>query len=135
MKKRRDSKEMARELNIIRKANLGREMNKTEMCELINKVLPKDNGTIPVCVKLGIVVRPKRGHYKFSEEAIHYTKLDTFYANLKKRVSKNAAIEQAINLLEKNGFIVTYNPLIPNGTRLSDALEMAKKFGYTVIKN
>jgi len=135
MRKLKDFKEMARELNTIRKANLGREMNRIEVCELVNQVLPRDNGTIPTCVKLGIVLRPKRGQYSFPEKAIHWSKLETFYTTLKKSVKKDELIEQAIRLLEKNGFIITYDPLIRNGVRLSEALKVAKDYGYKLTKD
>jgi hypothetical protein len=91
MRKLKDFKEMARELNTIRKANLGREMNRIEVCELVNQVLPRDNGTIPTCVKLGIVLRPKRGQYSFPEKAIHWSKLETFYTTLKKKRKERRA--------------------------------------------
>lgn len=135
MRKLKDFKEMARELNTIRKANLGREMDRVEVCELISQVLPRDNGTIPTCVKLGILLRPKRGQYSFPTNPIHQKKLENFYTTLKKSVKKDEQIEQAIRLLEKNGFIITYDPLIRNGVRLSEALKVAKDYGYKLTKD
>ena len=134
--KKKDPKLMAQQFNSVRIEHLDEEMTRKTLLSLVGKILPQYNRTIPVCVDLGIIIRVKRGLYKFPGTPIHHKKLETFQsAVLKKPESKDDAVEAAIRLLEKSDFIVTYDPIIRNGVRLSEALKVAKKYGYTVIKN
>ena len=134
--KKKDPKLMAQQFNNLRLEHQNEEMNRQTLCSLIEKVFPRYNRTIPVCVKLGIIIRVKHGCYKFPEQPVHQKKIETFQNNvLQKPESKDAAVEAAIALLEKSDFVVTYDPIIRNGVRLSEALKVAKKYGYTVIKN
>ena len=137
MKRRKDPKLMAQQFNNIRLEHQEEEMNREQISTLIFQVFPNYNGTIPTCVRLGIILRVKHGHYKFPSEPIHKSKIETFYDELRRNgsKSKDARVEQAIKLLEESDFIVTYDPIIRNGVRLSEALKVAKKYGYTVIKN
>lgn len=136
MMKKKDPKLMAQQFNSVRLEHLDEEMTRKTLLSLVGKILPQYNRTIPVCVDLGIIIRVKRGLYKFSGTPIHHKKFETFQNTvLQKPESKDAAVEAAIALLEKSDFVVTYDPIIRNGVRLSEALKVAKKYGYTVIKD
>ena len=133
---KKDPKLVAQQLNNLRLEHQNEEMNRQTLCSLIEKILPRDNRTITVCVKLGIIIRVKHGCYKFPEKPIHQKKIETFQSTVtQKPESKDEAVEAAIRLLEKSDFVVNYDPIIRNGVRLSEALKVAKKYGYTIIKN
>ena len=133
--KRKDPVAMAQEFNSVRVAHLDEEMTRKTLLSLVGKILPQYNRTIPVCVDLGIIIRVKHGLYKFPGTPVHHKKLETFQQKVKQKVTKDNRVETAIRLLEKSNFVVTFDPVIRNGVRLSEAIKVAKKYGYTIIKD
>jgi len=133
--KRKDPVTMAKEFNNVRLEHQNEEMTRETLLSLIGKILPQYNRTIPVCVDLGIIIRVKHGLYKFPDTPVHHKKLETFQHNVKQKVTKDDRVETAIKLLEQSNFIVTFDPIIRNGVRLSEAIKVAKKYGYTIIKD
>lgn len=112
------------------------QFTKEEMLQILEGPLPKGSAVLAACVKQQVITRVERGIYTFNGP-IHFTKIEALYEKLsasRPSVTKKKQVEDAISLLESSGFIVTADPVLPPGTKLSKALALARDLGYTITK-
>lgn len=137
MRTRKPARDVAKALN-IRRMQYGedQQFTKEEMLQILEGPLPKGSAVLAACVKQQVITRVERGKYKFNG-SIHFTKIEALYERLsasRPSAAKKKEVNDAITFLENNGFIVTADPVLPPGTRLSKALELARDLGYTITK-
>ena len=116
-----DTEDFAKKVNNLRVNSSNRSFNKEEMILLFRtNGLPCSNSYFSTFAKYGIVVKLTRGKYAFPQEPIYVGVIQTalndirtymLVANKNSLNKKNGEdsrgkIEEAINLLKSNGFLV-----------------------------